>query len=242
MRFIHLFLAAALFAAPPALADNLFGKAKNLLGGVTGGSSSSGLSQAEIGAGLKEALSVGSGRVVEQVSAAGGFDGDPAIHIPLPDNLRKAQSILKRLGMSNELDVLEDRLNSAAEVASAKAKPLFLDAIEAMTLQDVMDIFNGPDDAATQYFRRQMTPGLKSEMRPVVDSSLADVGAIQTYEQTVGEFSKVPLMPDLKADLTEHVLDLGLDGIFHYLAQEEAAIRNNPAERTTALLQKVFAR
>ncbi|WP_417519319.1 DUF4197 domain-containing protein [Minwuia sp.] len=239
-------LPLALSLAGPAQADNLFGKAKNLLGNVTGGASSSdsaagNLSTGEIGAGLKEALRVGSARVVDQVSDVGGFNADPAIHIPLPDNLKKAQQVLGRLGMSNQLDELETRLNRAAEQASVKAKALFVDAVKAMTIDDVMQIFNGPDDAATQYFRRQMTPGLKTEMRPVVDSSLADVGAVQTYEQTVGQFSKVPLMPDLRADLTDHVLDLGLAGIFHYLAQEEAAIRNNPAERTTALLQKVFA-
>ncbi len=107
-----------------------------------------------------------------------------------------------------------------------------------MTLDDVREILGGPDDAATQFFRRQMSPGLKAEMKPVVDDSLARVGAIQTYEQTVGDFSKVPLVPNLKADLTDHVLELGLDGIFHYLAVEEAAIRNNPAKRTTELLQK----
>jgi len=31
-----------------------------------------------------------------------------------------------------------------------------------------------------------------------------------------------------------------MNGIFHYLAQEEAAIRQNPAKRTTELLKTVF--
>lgn len=241
---IAIVLTLALLAGSPAAADSLFGKAKNLLGNVTGGGSggaSSVLSNDEIGAGLREALRIGSGRVVDQVSATGGFEADPAIHIPLPENLAKAQRVLKRMGMSNQLDDLEVQMNRAAEVASEKAKVMFVDAIETMTLDDVRQILSGPDDAATQYFRRQMSPGLKAEMKPVVDDSLAQVGAIQTYEHTVGEFSKVPLIPDLKADLTDHVLDLGLDGIFHYLAVEEAAIRNNPAKRTTQLLQKVFA-
>lgn len=235
-------LMLGLMAASPAAADNLFGKAKNLLGNVTGGAStSSALTDGEIGSGLREALRIGSGRVVDQVSATGGFEADPAIHIPLPKNLAKAQKVLKRLGMSNQLDDLEVQMNRAAEVASVKARDMFVDAIQAMTLDDVRNILSGPDDAATQYFRRQMSPGLKDEMRPVVDDSLSQVGAIKTYEDTVGEFSKVPLMPNLKTDLTDHVLELGLDGIFHYLAVEEAAIRNNPAKRTTQLLQKVFA-
>jgi hypothetical protein len=31
-------------------------------------------------------------------------------------------------------------------------------------------------------------------------------------------------------------------GIFHYMAEEEAAIRKNPVKRTTSILKKVFGR
>jgi hypothetical protein len=31
-----------------------------------------------------------------------------------------------------------------------------------------------------------------------------------------------------------------MDGIFYYMAKEEAAIRTNPAKRTTDLLKRVF--
>jgi hypothetical protein len=47
-------------------------------------------------------------------------------------------------------------------------------------------------------------------------------------------------VPDAKANLTEYGLDKTLDGIFFYLAEEEKAIRQNPAARTTDLLKKVF--
>ena len=143
--------------------------------------------------------------------------------------------------MSGTLDDLELRLNRAAETASAKAGDLFVSAVEQMTVEDAASILNGPKDAATQYFRRTMSPGLTAEMKPVVDQSLAEVGAISAYENAVGQAKANPLLPDIRADLSDHVVKLGLDGIFHYLAQEEAAIRENPAARTTALLQKVFA-
>ena len=247
MRKIALLLAMTLLSGPVA-ADGLFGKAKDLLGGAKqsipslgGSSSGSALGADEVGRGLKEALLIGSARVIDQVSAVGGFESDSLIHIPLPDNLARAQKVLNRMGMSNQLDDLETRLNRAAETASVKARDLFVDAVDTMTIDDAMNILNGPKDAATQYFRQRMTPGLLAEMEPVVDRSLSEVGAIQTYENAVGEFGNMPLVPDLRADLTSHVLDLGLDGIFHYLAVEEAAIRANPAKRTTELLQKVFA-
>jgi hypothetical protein len=77
-------------------------------------------------------------------------------------------------------------------------------------------------------------------MRPIVESSLSDVGAVAAYDQAMSSYQKVPFAPDVKANLTDHVLDGGLDGIFHYLEKEEAAIRQNPAERTTEILKTVF--
>ncbi len=35
-------------------------------------------------------------------------------------------------------------------------------------------------------------------------------------------------------------VEQAMDGMFYYVAKEEAAIRNDPAARTTELLQKVF--
>lgn len=52
----------------------------------------------------------------------------------------------------------------------------------------------------------------------------------------------MPLVPDVQADLSSYVVEKGMDGIFHYLAVEEAKIRQNPAARTTELLKKVFAK
>ena len=132
------------------------------------------------------------------------------------------------------------KLNRAAEVATPKAKELFSQAISEMTFEDVMNIYNGPDDAATRYFQKKMTPPLAREMQPVVDQSLAEVGAVQAYDKVMAEYRSMPFVPDVKADLTTYVVEKGMDGIFHYMAVEEAAIRQDPAKRTTELLQRVF--
>lgn len=121
-----------------------------------------------------------------------------------------------------------------------KAKELVLNAIESMTLDGAKAIYNGPKDAATQYFRRVATPDLKATVAPVVDGALKDVGAVAAYDQLVGKYKSVPFVPDLKADLTGHATNLALEGLFKYLATEEAAIRDNPAKRTTEILAKVF--
>ncbi len=77
-------------------------------------------------------------------------------------------------------------------------------------------------------------------MRPVVDSTLSEVGAIKSYDAMMGQYKSVPFVPDVKADLTQYVLERALDALFLYLAREEAAIRENPMKRSTELLRKVF--
>jgi len=224
-------------SSPPAGAgwlDELLGKSKDEPG------QASGLTTSQIGAGLKEALEVGTVRVVDTLGREDGFNADPLIRIPLPDSLKTVQSTLAKVGMAGTLDNLELELNRAAELATPQAKALFLDAIGALTVDDVMTIYNGPDDAATQYLRGQMSDPLAVAMQPIVDQSLDQVGAAATYESAMSQYNALPFVPQIDADLTTYVVGKGLDGIFLYLGKEEAAIRNDPVERTTALLQQVF--
>jgi hypothetical protein len=198
------------------------------------------LTTGEVATGLKDALRVGTETVVNQLGQDNGFNDDPIIHIPLPEQLETVRSALTPLGMAPMLDDLELKMNRAAEAATPKAKALFWQSIDQMTMDDVMGIYNGPDDAATRYFERTMSPPLGDEMRPVISESLDLVGAIQAYDAVMSEYQSLPFVPDVKADMTDYVTQKGMDGIFHYLAQEEASIRTDPVKRTTDILQKVF--
>lgn len=200
----------------------------------------SALSREEVAAGLKEALQVGSGRVSEQLSATDAFNKDPAIRISLPKKLRDVRDALDNVGLASSVDRLEVTLNRAAERAAPEAKAAFVSAIRQMTLRDVMDIYQGPDDAATQYFRRTMSADLADRMRPIIRKSMNEVGAIRAYDEAMKQYQALPFVPDISTDLTNHVVEGSLDGIFHYLAREEAAIRNDPVARTTELLRRVF--
>ncbi len=235
-------IAALLMLLPrPALAQtDWLKKGQEMLGTATKSPAADTTDSSQIAAGLKEALRVGSDTVVSQLGKTDGFNADPAIHIPLPKSFTTVQATLKPLGMSSLLDDLELKLNRAAEQATPKAKALFLSAIEGMTMDDVMGIFNGPQDAATRYFQQKMSPQLAEEMKPIVDQSLSQAGAVQAYDTVMGQYKTVPFVPDVKADLSGYVVEQGMNGIFHYLAQEEAAIRQNPAKRTTELLKTVF--
>ncbi len=198
-----------------------------------------GLSNQTIADGLREALTVGSARVVDTLGVENGFLGG-AFHIPLPEKLQDAQKVAGRFGLSKPFDELETRMNRAAEAATPKARELFVGAIKQMSFQDVMSIYRGGNDAATQYLRRSTGEALQGEMRPIIDSSLENVGAAATLKSLVSRYNALPLVKPIEADLTGHVLGYANDAIFTQLAKEEADIRSNPVKRTTELLQTVF--
>jgi hypothetical protein len=216
--------------------DELLRMGQDIYGQVSGQP----LTQQEIAAGLKQALEVGTNTVVSQIGKRNGFNLDPVIHIPLPDKFAKVQRSLQKLGLSSYLDELELSLNRAAEQAVPKAKQLFWQAIRDMSWDDVMQIYNGPDDAATRYFQNKMTPALKREMSPVIKSTLASAGVIKAYDKVMNKYYSIPYVPNISVDLESYAMDKTLDGMFYYLAKEEAAIRHDPVKRTTELLKRVF--
>jgi len=208
-----------------------------LLDSVAGGA----LSVEEITRGLKEALSKGSGAVVAQLGRSGGFNSDNNVRVPLPGALLRARDYAAKVGLDGGFNDLESKLNEAAERATPKAKSLFLGAIKDMSVQDAKGILQGADDAATTYFRDKTQVQLTSAMRPIVDESLSQVGAVRSFNKLLKSYRRIPGAPKVDADLTAHVVEKGMQGIFFYLASEKKQIRDNPAKRTSELLQKVFA-
>lgn len=200
------------------------------------------LTSDEIGRAFKQALNLGADQVVARLGKTDGFNTDSVIRILLPDDLQKARKLLKKVGQQQYADELELRLNRAAELATPKARELFVQAIQSMTFSDIMTIYNGPDDSATRYFEQAMSAQLAAAMRPIVDDSLAQVKAVESYEKLAKRYNKLPFTRKLEADLGGHVVSRGMSGIFHYLAKEEAAIRQQPRRHTTELLRKVFGR
>jgi len=238
-RLIPVFLAFSLVIASEGASAGWLDKLKELL---PDDEKQQSLSSGDISGGLKEALRVGTENVVTSLGATDGFNLDPQIHIPLPENLVQVKKVLGKIGMDSMLTDLETRLNRAAEIATPKAKQLFITAINDMTLDDVMAIYKGPEDAATQYFKSRMSGPLAVEMKPIVDDSLADVGAAKSYDDVMESYNSVPFVPKVDANLSDYVVNKGMDGIFFYLAREEAAIRQDPAARTTDLLRRVFGK
>jgi hypothetical protein len=190
--------------------------------------------------GLKEALSQGTRQGVAALGRANGYLDNPSVHIPLPANLQKAESFVRRFGGARYADQFVVSLNRAAEAAVPQAQAIFLDVIRNMSIEDAIGILKGPPDAATQYLRRQAGARLAAAFRPVVVRTTADVGVTHAYKRFVQEAGSVGLVDARSFDLDAYVTHKTLDGLFYMIAQEEERIRRDPVARTTALLRKVF--
>ena len=245
---------SSLLFLPPAAAwsqtssndaiGDLLGRIPGLSKGTapTSGAKGASLPQGQIGLGLKDALKVAANRVIGRVGKTDGFFGDPDIRIPLPGALQQIEGPLKAIGASGMLDDLRLKMNRAAEQAAPKALNIFVDAASKMTFDDARAILTGPQDSATQYFRRTTSDSLTQSFRPIVDSTLSGVGAVVALNAVKTRAKTIPFIGQSVADfdLTAFTVGKALDGLFHYLAVEEVAIRTNPVARTTNLLKQVF--
>jgi hypothetical protein len=199
-----------------------------------------GLDTQTIAAGLKQALEIGSGRAASALGKVDGYLKNPPVHIPVPDQLQRAESLLRKMGAGKYADQFVTSLNRAAEAAAPKAKPILVDVIRNMTFEDAVGILRGADDAATQYFRRHSQDRLTAIFRPVVARTTSDVGVTAYYKRFVQKAAGTGLVDTRGLELDDYVTRKALDGLFYMLAQEERRIREDPVARTTELLRQVF--
>ena len=213
------------------------------MGTRTGGQqtgSGSQLSNSEIRSGLKEALMVGTVNAVLNVSKKDGYFGREAIKILLPPSVQQFEPALRQFGLGSQVDAFILSMNRAAEKAAPAAKDLFIDAIRQMTFADAKEILFGADDAATQYFKAKTQDKLFSAFKPTISDSMSQVGVTQKFQSLSSKLQLATMGQFQVPDLDSYVTNLAIDGLFYMVAQEEMKIRENPAARVTAILQRVF--
>jgi hypothetical protein len=216
--------------------------------GVSSGGTATSLSDAQIDAGLKEALSVGAARAVDLLGSQGGFLNDSSVRIPLPGMLDSAAKGLRAAGQGKYVDEFEVAMNRAAEQAVPQTLDIVQNTVRDMSLDDVRGILSGGDDAATQYLRKHAGGQMREAILPIVSNATDSAGATSAYKSLktqadglVGGFGGLGGLVDTGSlDLDNFVTDKTLDGLFLKLAAEEKQIRDNPAARSTELLKSVF--
>jgi Protein of unknown function (DUF4197) len=200
-----------------------------------------GVTEAEAGQGVKEALAQGVTSAVLNLNKTDGFFGNQFYKMLLPPDAAKIENTLRSLGMGNQVDKAILQINRAAEDAVGFAKPIFVDAIKEMTLVDALNIVRGPKDAATNYFKEKTTQKLIAAFLPQIKTSLDKLNATKYYTDIVTTYNNFPTtIKKVNPDLPSFVVGKATDALFDQVAKEEANIRENPVARTTEILKKVF--
>ncbi|MEM6720406.1 MAG: DUF4197 domain-containing protein [Bacteroidota bacterium] len=199
------------------------------------------LGNADIAAGLRQALDFGIEKQVSKLTQRDGFYGNSLVKILMPQELQKVDKALRDVGLGSLADDGIKMLNRAAESAVKEATPIFVNAIKDITFDDAKNILLGADNAATQYLEGKTTSALYSKFEPVIQSSFAKVGADKIWTNLINNYNKIPFVNKVNPNLTDYVTTEALKGVYTMIAVEEKEIRNKVGSRTTDLLRKVFA-
>ncbi|HKM36915.1 MAG TPA: DUF4197 domain-containing protein [Thiopseudomonas sp.] len=198
------------------------------------------LSQSQAADSLKAVLEQSTRLAVEQLGKPGGFSNNPDVHIELPGNLGKAAQTMKMLGQSKQVNALEDSMNRAAEAAIPEAQALLLEAIKNMTLADAKGILQGPNNSATQYLDRSSREQLRNRFLPLVEQVTQSSGLAKKYNNFAGQAASFGVIEAKDASIENYVTEQALDGLFTIMGQQEASIRDDPAQAATDIAKKVF--
>lgn len=205
----------------------------------------------EVISGLKEALVNGVGKGTTNLNKPGAFLSSAALKILLPPEVQAVESKIRNNTILNgliggQLDKCVEAMNKGAENAMGKAMPIFKDAVMNMSFSDAMGILKGGNGAATNYLRNTTTSALYTAFKPTIKSALDEVKISEYWTPVITEINKpltrtlLGLKSEINPDLNQYVTEKATTALFGEIEKQENAIRNNPVERTSALLKKVF--
>ncbi len=245
----HLFITPLLIITPLTLQagwfDWLTNKSDEIVEAVKSGNTGQmlevALTNEQIANGLKEALNKGADYAVAELGKEGGFMNNSALKIPMPEQLKSIEDILRKLGQDQYADQFVTTMNSAAEQAVPLSLSILKLGIQNMTVEDAKNILNGKDDAATQYLKRVGSKQLRQEIKPIIQQATAKTGVTKIYKQMYDKMGFAGQYLNLEDyDIDQYISEKTMDGLFIKIAEEEKKIRENPQARTTEVLKQVF--
>jgi hypothetical protein len=196
--------------------------------------------ESDAATGVRAALERGAQAAVSSLGRADGFLGNPKVRIPLPGFLNDAGKLLKATGQGGRVDELITAMNRAAEAAVPMAKPLLVNAVKSMSVDDALKIVRGGKDSATQFFAGKTRAPLTVQFLPVVTRATQKVSLADRYNAVAGRASSLGLLKQKDSNIQEYVTAKALDGLYLMIGEEEARIRSDPVGTGSALLKRVF--
>lgn len=197
-------------------------------------------SNKDASAGLKQALEQGASQAVATLGTTDGFLRNERFHISLPKGFKKAEPLLRAMGQGQALDDLDLAMNRAAESAVSEAKPLLVNAVKQMSLQDAKGILSGGEDSVTQYFRGKTLDALTQKFLPMVTKATSRLKLAEQYNQLASQGVALGLVKAEDANVERYVTTKALDALYLRIGEEEKAIRQNPAQAIGGIAKKVF--
>ena len=213
----------------------------DIIKGISGGSKAE-TDEGTIISGLKEALSIGTENAIKDVSQVDGYFSNEIIKILMPEKIQTVANVLGKIGLQKPVDDLILSMNRAAEKAAPEAAGFFVDAIKEMSFEDAGEILKGGDTAATDYFREKTSNKIYDAFKPIISSSLDEVGVTHNYKEMMSQYESIPFMEKETIGLDHYVTNKALEGLFYMVGEEERKIRTDPAARVTELLKNVFGK
>ncbi len=198
------------------------------------------LSETDAASGVRAALVKGATSAVGLLGRTDGFLGNPKVRIPLPGFLEDAAKLLKATGQGRRVDELVTAMNRAAEAAVPEAKPLLLNAVKSMSVEDARKVISGGDDSVTQFFAGKTRTPLSEKFLPIVTKATEKVSLASKYNAVAGKAMGLGLVKKDEANVQQYVTGKALDGLFLLIGEEERKIRQNPAAAGSAILKRVF--
>jgi hypothetical protein len=198
------------------------------------------LGETEAASGVRAALERGADSAVSMLGRPGGFLDDPKVRIPLPGALDRAASLLRAVGQQQRVDDLVNSMNRAAEMAVPEAKPLLLNAVHAMSVEDAVKIVRGGDTSVTDFFAAKTRAPLGEKFLPIVTAETRKVSLAAKYNAVASKGSTFGLVKPEDANVEQYVTRKALDGLFFMIGQEEKKIRADPVATGSAILKSVF--
>jgi hypothetical protein len=207
------------------------------------------LSQTEAASGLKEALINGASTGTQSLQMAGGFSQNAVYRILLPPEVQSLEQKIRNNALLNaaigkELDKTIAAMNQGAELAAAKAFPIFKNAIQQMSFSDALKILTGGNGAATQFLKTNTNTQLTAAFQPEIKTALESVSLYQYWNPVVSTINKnkkiLGLTADVQPNLETYVTEKAIVAIFSEVEIQENLIRKDPIKRSSELLKKVF--
>jgi len=170
----------------------------------------------------------------------GGFLDNPQVRIPLPGALERAASMLRAIGQGHRVDDLVNSMNRAAEQAVPEARPLLVNAVKSMSVEDAVRIVRGGDTSVTDFFAGKTRAPLGEKFLPIVTTETRKVSLAAKYNAVASKGSTFGLVKPEDANVEQYVTRKALDGLYFMIGQEEKKIRADPVATGSAILKAVF--